>query len=293
MNQATVWRVFLYGGGSALLLFNLFFMISAVVRGNFAPLFPILAGVLTAAGLLVIVYAEHRARLEDKRDHRRLKRVANQLESPLHALQNDIEVLAANSEDLPVEARLKLKHMETKSKVLLENIRDVFLTLQAQEGQLSQEARVHDLCTLVQEAIRRLQPLARARNVELDAKAHCADAPVKVDKHLFLITLSHLIENGIFYTLTPGKVTVSVTRGKKQARVIVQDRGVGVKPEDEPIIFQPFARGHAASKFDPDGIGVGLTLSRLILRQFGGDLIFKSRPETTGSEFQITLPLVH
>lgn len=281
----------MYGGGSALLLLNVTFLLNAAWRGNLVPLVPILAGVLTAAGLLVIVYAEHRARLEDKRDHRRISRVANQLESPLYALQSDIETLAANSDNMLGEARLVLKRMETKSKVLLENIRDVFLTLQAQEGKLAEEARIHDLCTLVQEAIRRLQPLARAHNVELDAKAHCADAPVKVDQPLFLIALSHLIENGILYTLTPGKVTVSVTRGKKQARVIVQDRGVGVKPEDEPVIFQPFARGHAAVKFDPDGIGLGLTLSRLIVREFGGDLTWKSRPESSGSEFQITLPV--
>lgn len=282
----------MYGGGSALLMLNLFFLGKAIFQGNFVPVVPILAGILTAAGLLLIVYAEHRARLEDKRDHRRISRVAHQLESPLRALQDDLQQLIKSADKLPAEARLKLKHMETKSHVLLENVRDVFLTLQAQEGKVSGDTRTYDLCALVKEAIDRATPLASARNVEIITKQHCTDAPVKVDRRLFLIALIHLIENGVLYTLKPGLVNVAVTRGQRYARVIVQDRGVGIPPNDEGVVFQPFARGESAQQFDGDGIGVGLTLARLILREFGGDLIYRSRQSATGSEFEIKLPLV-
>lgn len=287
----TTWRAFLYGGGSALLLFNLIFLAKAVISGNFVPVVPILAGILTAGGLLLIIFAEHRARLEDKRDHRRLNRVASQLEKPLTSLQIDLHNLIASSDSLPGEARLVIKRMATQSGVLLENIRDVFLTLQAQEGKVSREVRVHDLCELVQEAVRRLQPLASARNVELDARAHCADAPAKVDKRLFLIAVTHIIENGLLYTLTPGQVSVSVTRGPRHVRVIVQDRGIGITDEDADIVFQPFARGRSASHFDPDGIGVGLTLVRLIIREFGGKLTWQPRQGAPGTQFEIQLPL--
>lgn len=282
----------MYGGGSALLLFNLFFFAKAIFQGSFIPVVPVLAGILTAAGLLLIVYAEHRARLEDKRDHRRISRVAHQLESPLRALQEDLAQLVQSADKLPAEARLKLKHMETKSHLLLENIRDVFLTLQAQEGKISGDRRTYDLCALVKEACERLKPLASARNVEIITKQHCTDAPVKVDRRLFLIALMHVIENGVLYTLKPGLVNVAVTRGQHAARVVVQDRGVGITAEDESVVFQPFARGANASQSDTDGIGVGLTLSRLIVREFGGDLLYRSRQSSTGSEFEIKLPLV-
>lgn len=291
MIKDTAWRAFLYGGGSMLLLLNLFFMLSAIIRGNFVPVAPIMAGILTATGLLVIIYTEHRARLQDKHDHRRISRVATQLEAPLRSLEEDIASIAENSDKLPSKTRLVLKQMETKSHVLLENIRDVFLTLQAGEGRLSQEVRTYDACTLVQETVQRVHPQASARNVELDAKKYCQDAAIKVDKRLFIIALTHLIENGILYTLRPGKVTVAVTRGKRSARITVEDRGVGIRDDDVDVVFQPFARGSAASQFDPDGIGIGLTLSRLIIREFGGDLIWKSRGEAPGSKFEIILPL--
>src|SRR3989344_7903604 len=147
----TAFRAFLYGAAAMLLIFDLIFFFRAVLATNFIPIIPITAGILTSAGLLLIVYAEQRARAEDKRDHRRISRVAHQLESPLRALQDDLETLVKNAQRLPADERLKLKRMETKTKVLLENVRDVFLMLQATEQPFASEARLLNLCTLLDE----------------------------------------------------------------------------------------------------------------------------------------------
>jgi len=252
----------------------------------------VLAGILTAGGLLLIVYAEQRAREEDKRDHQRIARVAHQLTNPLHKFQQELEGLLNSSAKIPAAERLQIKHMSTNSKVLLENIRDVFLALQAQEGTVVKELRVYDLCALVDESITRAQPLAQARNVELTYKTHCDKAPVRLDRQLFFIALAHLIENAIFYTQTPGLVNIAVTKGQRHARIIVQDRGVGITKQAAPKVLKPFARGKQAEQFDPDGIGLGLALTKLILRDFGGTLSWRSKPNGLGTEFSIQLPLV-
>lgn len=288
-----LWRALLYGGGAVLLLTNIYLLAKSVVVGNFVPVLPILVGILTAGGLLIIVYSEHRAREEDKKDHRRISRVANQLESPLNALQADVAQLVKKADGLPADDRMTLKKMETKSKVLLENIRDVFLTLRAQEGKVSQEIRTYDMCALVKEAIEQSQPLASARNVEIVQKMHCQDAPVKVDRRLAIIVLMHMIENALLYTMTPGLVNVAVVKGKKFVRVVVQDRGIGVKEADKEIIFKPFARGKNAEQYDPDGIGVGLTLSQLIAKEFGGKIIWQQRKPNMGTQFEFELPLAN
>ncbi|MEK7499197.1 MAG: HAMP domain-containing sensor histidine kinase, partial [Patescibacteria group bacterium] len=187
--------------------------------------------------------------------------------------------------------RLKLKSMNTKTRVLLENVRDIFLMLRAQGGTVAQEMKVYNVCALVEEAVSRVQPLASARNVEIIRKALCEDASVKLDRNLFLIALVHILENGILYTLKPGLVNVAIIRGKKFVRIIVQDRGIGVKNEDAHAIFDPFVRGQYASQYDQDGIGVGLTLSRLLIHEFNGKLSWKQRNESSGLEFEIKLPL--
>ncbi len=287
----TAWRAFLYGGASMLLAFDLFFLVKALITGDYVPIVPIIAGILTAGGLLAIVYAEHQARLEEKRDHRRISRVAHQLEMPLSSLDSDLKYLTTNADKLPGEARTKIKKMETKTNVLIENIRDLFLMLQAQEHPIAGEVRTYDICRLLQDATESHMASAKAHNVELIHRFHCETAPVKIDKGLMRIVLNHLIENAITYTNKPGLVNIAVTRNQKQIRIIVQDRGIGINDTDAEAIFRPFARGNRASEFDPDGIGVGLTLSRLIVREFGGQLIYQRQAKKSGTQFEVVLPL--
>ncbi len=285
-------RSFLYGGGSALLLLDVFFLLRGAFTDRFVPIVPIMAGILTAAGLLFIVYSEQKAREEDKRSHRRISRVAHQLMNPLKHLQENINHLVGHADKLPPEDRMEVKQMETKTKVLLNNIRDVFLTLQATEGPISQNIRVYNVCVLIQEACERVSKLASARNVELIHKLHCSQASVKLDKRLFMIALTHVLENAIYYNLSPGLVNVAVIKGTKQVRVVVQDRGLGIKDKDRKTVWQPFSRGAEAHKKDPDGIGIGLPLSRLIIKEFNGQIRYSDRKKAPGSQFEIILPLV-
>ncbi len=291
-DSASQMRTFLYGGGATLLLFDVFFLFKAVFTDNFVPIIPIIAGIFTAFGLLIVVYYEQQTRLLDKKEHRRISRVAHQLTAPLQALETNMEELSAQAQSLPAELRLKLRHMDTKTKVLLDNIRDVFLMLQAQEHPVSQEIRTYDLCSLLKDVISDCQPLAKARNVNLVYQTHCEYAPVKVDRRHFFLAMTHLIDNATIYTMNPGIVNVAVLKNHKHIRIVVQDRGIGISPEDASQVFLPFARGQNAAKYDPDGIGVGLTISRLLLREFNGKLIWRNRHPGMGTEFQITLPLV-
>lgn len=294
MNNAsphTIIHSFLYGAASVLFAANLYFLVRSLFAGEFFPVLPLAVGICIAGGLVIILFAEGKAREEDKKEHRRLSRVATQLEQPIMSLEEDIAYLVRESEAMPAELRLKLKRMDTRTKVLLENVRDVFLAIRAGQGPIAQEKRVYDTCTIVNDVVEKLRPLAIARNVEILQKMHCEDAPVKVDKSLLVIALTHLIENGILYTITPGLVNVAVLKGKAHVRIVIQDRGIGLKPDDVMSVFTPFARGSYANQYDGDGIGVGVALSRMIAREFGGNLTFKQRKDSSGLEFELKLPL--
>lgn len=284
-------RAFLYGGGVMLLLADLFFLLRAAFTASYVPVVPIIAGIFIAAGLLFVVFAEHQAREEDKRDHRRISRVAHQLETPLHSLAEGFQQLSQQADTLPAETRFKIRRMHTKTQTLLDNIRDVFLMLQLQEGPIMQETRKYDLCVLVKEVVNRTRPLATAQNVELTTTEKCPTAPVKVDRRLFIIALQHLLDNARTYTLKPGLVNIALTQEAKKVRLVVQDRGIGILAAERTMMWQPFARSERAEQFDTDGIGVGLTLARLIIQSFGGQLLYRPRPTAAGSQFEIVLPL--
>jgi signal transduction histidine kinase len=69
----------------------------------------------------------------------------------------------------------------------------------------------------------------------------------------------------------------------------VKDPGVGIPPGEQQRIFEPFVRGEIARNRQIRGTGVGLALSRSIVRAHGGDITVESEPNA-GSTFTISLP---
>lgn len=284
-------RAFVGGVAAAALLFASLLVIVPLLTQQTLPLSPLIIAGGATIGVLLIITIEQRARATLRYDQYRLARVAHQLLTPLTTLENTLQELAAHAAALPVDVRLTVHRMETKTTVLLENIRDIFLLLQAHSGSLVRERRTYDICALVREAVGRVRPLAHARNVELIEQHHCHHAPVRVDRQLTLIALLHVLENAIVYNLTPGLVNVTVQVSGESASVIIQDRGIGIAKADQETIWEPFARGRQAQRYDSDGIGVGLPLSRHIIAEQGGELLLTPRSGTIGTQVEIRLPL--
>jgi signal transduction histidine kinase len=83
---------------------------------------------------------------------------------------------------------------------------------------------------------------------------------------------------------TVGVVTQLEAEGE-WARIIVVDNGVGIPSDKQPEIFKPFVSSKGAR-----GTGLGLAVSRKILREHGGDILLQSQPGK-GSRFILRLPL--
>jgi signal transduction histidine kinase len=85
---------------------------------------------------------------------------------------------------------------------------------------------------------------------------------------------------------------VKVAIGATDTRIIlaVQDAGIGIPPEDLPYIFDPFFRASNTRKFK--GYGIGLPLTRNILRIHQGEIIVTSK-QGEGTLIEMSLPLLH
>ena len=70
-------------------------------------------------------------------------------------------------------------------------------------------------------------------------------------------------------------------------RVEVEDTGIGIRAEDHGRLFKMFSRMREGARVDVTGVGLGLTICKSIVEQFGGEISFKSKPEG-GSVFSFT-----
>ncbi len=149
------------------------------------------------------------------------------------------------------------------------------------------DVRIHDLLDQI-EGMFRLQ--AEAKGLAFHAsRASDLPAVVRTDEKRLRQVLVNLLSNAIKFT-PQGSVTLTVDYRNQVARFTVTDTGVGIPKDDQGRIFEPFERGqHAASTHIP-GLGLGLTITRLLVETMGGDIAIASAPGS-GTSFHVRLML--
>jgi signal transduction histidine kinase len=103
--------------------------------------------------------------------------------------------------------------------------------------------------------------------------------------------LFNLLDNAIKYTPQGGRVEVTTQCQNGTARLIVSDTGIGISPEHVAHVFERFYRVDPARSRDAGGIGLGLSICRVIAEGHGGTIRLESH-EGNGTKVVVTLPLV-
>src|SRR5439155_3800091 len=103
--------------------------------------------------------------------------------------------------------------------------------------------------------------------------------------------IGNLLNNAAKYTPAGGKISVTAQAAGGVAELRVRDTGAGIPPESLPGIFEPFAQGDRTLTRAEGGLGIGLTLARMLVELHGGTLSAASEGAGRGSEFVVRLPL--
>jgi signal transduction histidine kinase len=111
---------------------------------------------------------------------------------------------------------------------------------------------------------------------------------VRADAERLRQVVSNLIDNAVKYSPAGEPVEVSVAQRNGALVVSVSDRGPGIRPEDQRLIFEKF--GRVADGGSKPGTGLGLFIARSIAEAHGGELRVSSAPGR-GSTFSVTLPI--
>jgi two-component system sensor histidine kinase MprB len=141
---------------------------------------------------------------------------------------------------------------------------------------------------LVEEVARRLDPLFRARGVEIKLDLQ-AEAWVNGDRYALQNLVQSLIENAVLYNPADRKgVEVTVRVDTQRTILGVKDNGPGISAADRARLFERFYRGETGKGVP--GTGLGLYIARSIVDAHHGS-IHLLESSTPGAHFEITLPL--
>ena len=214
--------------------------------------------------------------------------LAHQLRTPLSAAL--LYTGNLRQPDLSPAERLKVTERAIERLRYLERlIRDMLLFARG-DSLGRQDFNVGELLA---ELVHTLEPLARARQVDFQSHCDCEGATVHGDRKALGGAISNLIENAIQATAGGGTVSCSVVRADfcqdgqpgEELRFIVRDSGIGITPELQERLFEPFFTTRA------EGTGLGLAIARGVARGHGGNILLESTPGE-GSSFTLTLPLL-
>jgi two-component system, OmpR family, sensor histidine kinase VicK len=133
-----------------------------------------------------------------------------------------------------------------------------------------------------------LRPDAAWRRVTLEAGV---SVHASIDLARFNQVLTNLIENALKYSPHDSPVRVRLEHLADEARISVQDYGIGIPRADQHLVFDRFHRARNVDDRRFAGMGLGLYIARSIVEQHGGRIWVDSTPEV-GSTFFVALPVV-
>ena len=213
-----------------------------------------------------------------------LRGVSHNLQTPLTSIRAYVEQLRASSTEAAQDRRLQI--VAEQADRLTRLVRQLLTVTRLEAGVLRPEVEVIALGLRVRRAWEALNAATVDFELRDDGRGWLAVAdPDQLDQVLWA-----LLDNAVKYGGREGRILVEVTADDSTRRLnlTIADHGPGVSAADRKRVFTRFTRG--AAQMSGDGTGLGLYVSRQLLRKMGGELTLDPAGPRQGATFRITLP---
>lgn len=237
-------------------------------------------------GVLARAFNQLLERLENLflTQQRLLADVSHELRTPLTAIRGNVDLMRRMGEVDEESLQIIQEEAERMSRL----VGDLLLLARADAGGLPLERSKVELDAIFFEVYRQVSLMDKnvdVKVVDIDQVMVIGD----VDRLKQLIW--NLVGNAIKYTPTGGKVNLSLSKADGWAKIVVEDNGIGIPPEDLPYIFDRFYRVDKARNRGHGGSGLGLSIARWVAQAHGGRIDVESEVGV-GTTFTVVLPVL-
>ncbi len=219
-----------------------------------------------------------------------LANMSHELRTPLNAILGFTRIVRRKASGvLPDKQIENLDKVLSSGEHLLTLINTILDIAKIEAGRMNVQFAPCDVALLLTECVDIATPLLRA---DVSVSYDRAALPILTSDPAMLrqITLN-LLSNAAKFTHT-GQIVVAARHVGAQIAVSVTDSGIGIEPDALEQIFEAFQQADSSTTRQYGGTGLGLTISRRMVRLLGGDLEAVSTPGV-GSVFTFTIPLTH
>jgi len=214
--------------------------------------------------------------------------VSHELRTPLTSILGYLE-LALDDPGMSDDTKRMIEVSYRNAERLAALVADLLLAASTADSTLPVTMEVTNLSEIVSAAVDDQRVDAAERDITITERV-TGDVLAEIDPLRIRQVMDNLLSNAIKYNRVGGKITVSLATREHDAVISVLDTGLGISPPDLAQLFDRFFRTESARSSTTVGTGLGLGITRDIVRRHGGDLVVTS-DLGIGSIFTVTLPL--
>ena len=233
------------------------------------------------------------ARLQKLEDSRQefVSNVSHELKTPITSIKVLSDSLLSQ-EEVPNELYREFlvditEEIERENKIITDLLSLVKMDKKSGEMNITSL----NINELVEQILKRLQPIANKRSIELVFESF-RPVMAEVDEVKLSLAINNLIENAIKYNYDEGWVHVTLNADHKFFYLKVADSGVGIPEDAQDSIFERFYRVDKARSRETGGTGLGLSITRNAILMHRGAIKVYSK-EQEGTTFTVRVPLTY
>ena len=219
-----------------------------------------------------------------------LANMSHELRTPLNSIIGFSDLLLIGSSgELNDKQTRYARNISNSGKDLLNIINDILDLSKIEAGKMILNYEDVSLKQTIDEIVKTLAPLSSKKDQSLET-SHIGDVVIQADKGKLKQILLNLIGNAIKFTPSGGSISISSYLKDDMANIQIKDTGIGISPEDQKKLFEPFKQLDSNLSREHTGTGLGLSLVKKLVELHNGTVSVESETEK-GSTFTVSLPI--
>jgi len=241
-------------------------------------------------GIWLIYRALHQTEILRRRQENFLMAVTHELKTPLASMSVYLDTLQSDKIP-PAKKQSVVPRLQQDLRRLERLVEDILEAGRFETGEFKPNLQRVDLAALLHSATDQLSEYNGAVTMKLTREIE-SEVWVNVDAPIISRAIGAVLDNAVKYSgRSETEIKIGLRRYQHRAEISIRDNGVGIAKNELESIFDRFYRvGHELTRAK-GGTGLGLYLSREMIRAHGGEVVARSEGAGRGAEFIITLPL--
>jgi PAS domain S-box-containing protein len=242
-----------------------------------------------------LLESERAARSESERlSHMKdefLATLSHELRTPLNAIQGWSGILAQSSLTSTQKDAVEVIERNVRAQVrIVDDLLDMSRII---SGKIHLEVQLLHLHDVIQGALDAVRQPALAKDIRLQTLLDSDIGLVRGDPNRLQQVMWNLLSNAVKFTPRGGRISVVLERVNSHVEIVVEDSGIGIRPDFLPFVFDRFRQADPSTTRRYGGLGLGLSVVKSLVELHGGSVRVKSPGPDQGSTFIVVLPIFH